>query len=41
LNCLRTSKPVPHETLKMKELRLAANWDSDCSFEAESSGSNT
>ncbi len=39
LDCLRDNPKPPKETLKQRELRLAANWDSDCSFESESSGS--
>jgi hypothetical protein len=39
LDCLRESLPLsPNETKDQKELRLAANWDSDCSFESEEEG---
>jgi len=34
LDCLRESLPVPGETNAEKVKRLAANWDSDCSFES-------
>lgn len=37
LDCLRESLPAdPKETPEQKEIRLKANWDSDCSFESES-----
>jgi len=37
LDCLRESLPLSKdETLEQKEKRIAANWNSDCSFEAES-----
>ena len=37
LDCLRESLPAtPNETPAQKAKRLAANWDSDCSFESES-----
>jgi hypothetical protein len=36
LDCLRQSLPPPGgESNDEKQLRLAANWDSDCSFEAD------
>ena len=36
LDCLRESLPPPGgESNDQKLLRLAANWDSDCSFEAD------
>jgi len=37
LDCLRESLPSsPNETPEQKSKRIAANWNSDCSFEAES-----
>ena len=37
LDCLRESIPAnDKETKEQKELRIKANWNSDCSFEAES-----
>jgi hypothetical protein len=37
LDCLRESQPLtPDEKPEQKAKRLAANWNSDCSFEAES-----
>lgn len=33
LDCLRESLPSPGETKTQEELRLAAMWTSDCSFE--------
>ena len=37
LDCLRESLPTKaNETPAQKAKRLAANWDSDCSFESES-----
>ena len=36
LDCLRESLPTPGETPEQRTKRIAANWDSDCSFEAES-----
>jgi len=35
LDCLRESLPVPNESSQDKNKRIAANWDSDCSFESE------
>ena len=40
LDCLRESLPVPGETPKEKNMRLKANWDSDCSFESISDGTS-
>ncbi len=40
LDCLRESLPVPGETPKEKNLRLKANWDSDCSFESSGEGAD-
>jgi hypothetical protein len=37
LDCLRESLPsIPNENPQQKGRRLAANWDSDCSFESNS-----
>ena len=37
LDCLRESEPVSHdEKPEQKAKRIAANWNSDCSFESES-----
>ena len=37
LDCLRESNPLsPDEKPEQKAKRLAANWDSDCSFESDS-----
>lgn len=37
LDCLRESEPIsPNETPEQKAKRMAANWNSDCSFESES-----
>jgi len=37
LDCLRESSPSsPDEKPEQREKRIAANWNSDCSFEAES-----
>lgn len=38
LDCLRKSAPIPGETDDDAKRRIAANWDSDCSFEAEGTG---
>jgi hypothetical protein len=41
LDCLRESLPPKEgESEDQKQLRIAANWDSDCSFEADTHGSN-
>ncbi len=36
LDCLRESLPAPKETKEQRELRVKANWNSDCSFESDS-----
>ena len=37
LDCLRESNPLsPDEKPEQKTKRIAANWDSDCSFESDS-----
>ena len=37
LDCIRESLPSsPNESPEQKSKRIAANWNSDCSFEAES-----
>lgn len=37
LDCLRESSPSsPNETLEQRNKRIAANWNSNCSFESES-----
>lgn len=41
LDCLRDSIGAKGETQEQRDKRIAANWDSDCSFESNIEGKFT